>query len=124
MSCGGGQKTLIFWVPSIPIPAPSSKRLLSHLSRLDVEEALIAWFQLIDRNGSASIEDVYDHLGAEPEVRSILGRTYSPFGSTVEAKFKEVIERRGYNIVKVDEVPSRRPSRRGAPVGVWAVRRG
>lgn len=123
MSCGG-QRTLAAYSLGIPIPAPSSKRLLSHLSRLDVEEALIAWFQLIDRNGSASIEDVYDHLGAEPEVRSILGRTYSPFGSTVEARFREIIDRKGYNIEKVDEVPSRRPSRRGAPVGVWAVRRG
>lgn len=113
MTCGGGQHTLTFWVPSIPIPAPSGKRLLLAASRLDLRVGLIAWVQLLGR-GRASIEDVYDELQAEPA---------DPYyGPALERRLQAYIERNHVRWGIVDRVPSRRPSRRGAPVAVWGVR--
>ncbi len=109
MSCG--QKFLNDYFLGIPIPAPSSKRLLSQFSRLDIQEALLAWFQLIHQNGSATIEDVYDLLNADP--------ADPHFGPLVQNRMRLICEARGYNIRKLDEVPSRRPSRKGAPVALW-----
>ncbi len=122
MTC---QQALWPWIPGIPIPAPSSVRRLSHLSRLDVQECLHVWVDLIraDPQRGASIEDAYRVMAAEPETLTRRdGLRYSPFGPEVESRLRTYIDRERCGWRPILWVPSSRPSRRGAMVAVWGVR--